>query len=64
MSPSIKLWAVDTDTVVFILSNFPVTWVWLASSLYSKLLDPTFVSSPKASPTEDVVKPTCVTIPT
>ena len=64
ISPSTKLCAVDTDTTVSFLCKVPVTLVWFASILYSKLLDPTFsLVGPKASPTEEVVRPTCVVIP-
>ena len=62
-SPSTKLCDVDTETTESILCSFPVTWSKLLSNLYSKLLDPTFESPKKASPSEEVVNPTWVTIP-
>ena len=62
-SPVVKLWDVDTDTCECILSSVPVTWSKLELKLYSKLLDPTFVSPKNARPVELVVSPTWVTIP-
>ena len=63
-SVSTKLCDVETDTTAFILCNLPVTWVGFDSNKYSKLLEPTLVSPTNARPTELVVKPTWVTIPT
>ena len=64
ISPSTKLCAVETDTTVSTLCNLPVTFVFCANKLYSKLLDPTLLCPTNAKPCDDVVKPTWVTIPT
>ena len=56
--------AVDNDTTASTRCRVPVICVGFDCKRYSKLLDPTVVSPTKANPLVEVVKPTCVTIPT
>jgi len=63
ISPSTKLWDVETDTCACILWSLAVTWSKLDFKLYSKLLDPTLVSPTNDNPIELVKSERWVTIP-
>ena len=59
-SPLIKLWFLDVDIVVFIFSTFATIFSTSLFKLYSKLNAPLLTNN---NPSDDVVRPTLVTIP-